>query len=59
MPSVRRFSASVTYPNSNGKEHEEEFPVFAHSYEIAQRMAFAYVLKVLRLQEFELRLVGA
>ena len=59
MPKVRFFSASVAYRDENGKLQEEDFPVQAFDYETASRMALAYVLKVLRHDDFELRLVGA
>jgi len=59
MASVRRFEASVTYRDPQGQEQEEAFPIHAHSYEAANRLAFAYVLTVLKLDDFELRLVGA
>jgi hypothetical protein len=38
---------------------EEEFPVRAVDYATASRIAFDYVLKVLKLEDFELRIVGA
>jgi hypothetical protein len=59
MASVRRFEASVTYRDGKGAEQEESFPVHARDYALANRMAFAYVLEVLKLAEFELRLVGS
>jgi len=59
MPSVRRFEASVTYRDRQGQVQEEAFPIHARDFETANRMAFAYVLEVLKLDEFELRLVGA
>lgn len=59
MPSVRNFEASVTYRDSEGKDQEEDFPVLAHDYDTANRMAFAYVLEVLKLDDFELRVVGS
>jgi hypothetical protein len=59
MPAVRRFEASVTYRDGEGRDQEETFPVHARDYATANRMAFAYVLAVLKLDEFELRLVGA
>jgi hypothetical protein len=36
-----------------------EFPVHAPSYTTASDMAFTYVLQVLKLKDFELRIVGA
>jgi len=59
MPKVRSFSVSISYRDENGKLQEEEFPVQAFDYEAASRMALDYVLKVLRYEDFELRLVGA
>jgi hypothetical protein len=58
MRIVRNFSASVTF-NQEGQSQEEEFPVLAHDYDQATRMAFTYVLQVMRLDDFELRVVGA
>jgi hypothetical protein len=55
---VRRFEASVSYA-TEGEEHEEPLPIYAPDYDSANRMAFAYVLQVMKLQEFELRIVGA
>ncbi len=59
MASVRRFEASVTYRDREGHQQEEAFPIHAATYDAANRLAFAYVLEVLKLDEFELRLVGA
>ena len=56
---VRRFGASVAYRTKDGAHQEEEFPVWAESYASAKDLAFSYVLRVLRLGDFELRLVGA
>jgi hypothetical protein len=55
---VRSFSTSVTYRDASG-EREEAFPVRAHDYITARRLAEEYVLKILKLQEFDLRIVGA
>ena len=57
--SVRRFAASVTYRAKDGSSHEDEFPVWADSYILAKELALAYVLRVLKLGEFALRVVGA
>jgi hypothetical protein len=57
--SVRRFEASVTYRTNEGKAQEESFPVLASHAEEANRLALAYVLQVLRLDEFEMRVVGS
>jgi hypothetical protein len=56
---IRRFAASVTYHRKDGALHEEEIPVWAEDYRAANRIVLAYVLQVLKLQEFELRIVGA
>ncbi|MFL6196864.1 MAG: hypothetical protein ACJ75H_21955 [Thermoanaerobaculia bacterium] len=58
MRTVRSFAASVTF-HHEGQSHEEEFPVLAHDYDQATRMAFTYVLQVMRLGDFELRVVGS
>jgi hypothetical protein len=59
MPPIRRFEASVSYRDRQGQAQEEAFPIHARDYEAANRLAFVYVLEVLKLDEFELRLVGA
>jgi hypothetical protein len=59
MKKVRRFEAQVTYRSPDGTEREETFPVQAEEFSAAQSMAEHYVLQVLRLKEFELRMVGA
>lgn len=59
MPKVRQFVASVTYRNGDGTGHEETFPVRTHDYESAKKLALSYVLHVLKLQDFELRIVGS
>jgi hypothetical protein len=56
---VRRFAASVTYRDKDGALHEEEIPLRAEDYGVAHRLLLAYVLQVLKLRDFELRLVGA
>jgi len=56
---IRRFNASVSYRTPEGAEKEEEIPVQAEDYEAANRLVLAYVLRVLKLEEFELRVVGA
>jgi hypothetical protein len=56
---IRRFSASVSYRNQEGALLEEEIPVLAEDYDKANRLAFSYVLRVLKLRDFELRIVGA
>ncbi|HEX4497986.1 MAG TPA: hypothetical protein VIE43_20085 [Thermoanaerobaculia bacterium] len=59
MLKVRQFAASVAYRNPTGQMEEEEFPVNAPTYSTASDMAFTYVLQVLKLKDFELRIVGA
>jgi hypothetical protein len=56
---VRHFEATVSYRDSAGQEHEEVVPVYACDYGEANRLVFAYVLQVLKLKEFELRVVGS
>lgn len=58
MRTVRSFAASVTF-RIEGKLQEEEFPVQAFDYAAATSMAFSYVLSVMRLADFELRVVGS
>ncbi len=53
------YSALVRYRNAAGEETEEAFPVNAPDRSTASDLALAYVLKVLKLGEFELRIVGA
>jgi len=52
------FYATVTYLGSDGRMHEERFPIRAVERETACEMAIAYVLEVLGLKDFELRIVG-
>jgi hypothetical protein len=59
MLKVRHFAASVAYRNPAGQIAEEVFPVHAPSHTTASDLAFTYVLQVLKLQDFELRVVGA
>ena len=53
------YSAVVTYRNAARQETEETFPVKAPDRSSASDLALAYVLQVLKLEEFELRVVGA
>jgi hypothetical protein len=55
---VYPYSASVTYRNPEGQEIEEAFPVWTTDRAAASDLAVAYVLNVLKLQEFEIRIVG-
>jgi hypothetical protein len=59
MKTVRRFVASVTYREVDGKDREETFPVNVMDYSTAQSVAFTYVLQTMKLEDFELRIVGA
>jgi hypothetical protein len=59
MKRVRCFVASVEYRDSVGQPHEETFPVNVEDYSTATTVAVSYVLQVLKLQDFELRIVGA
>jgi hypothetical protein len=56
---VRRYAATVTFRDQAGGERREEFPVVTGDHQSATRLATAYVLDVLGLQEFELRVVGS
>jgi hypothetical protein len=49
----------VSYEDKGGATREETFPVVAPDYSSATSLAFAYALRVLNLQDFELRMVGA
>ncbi len=59
MKKVRRFVASVTYRETDGTDKEESFPVHVMDYSTAQSVAFNYVLRTMKLEDFELRIVGA
>jgi hypothetical protein len=59
MKKVRRFTASVEYRDAEGKNLEESFPVTVEDYATATALAESYVLQVMKLREFELRIVGA
>ena len=59
MKRVRRFEACVTFRSPEGVQREETFPVLVEDYDAAKSTAISYVLQVLRLQDFELRIVGA
>ena len=56
---VRRFTASVEYKDAEGRTQEENFPVTVEDYATATALAETYVLRVIKLRDFELRLVGA
>ncbi|HVF60967.1 MAG TPA: hypothetical protein VNJ70_14265 [Thermoanaerobaculia bacterium] len=55
---LRLYSATVIHHDADGRVHEQRFPIRATEHEEACEMAFAYVLEVLKLKEFELRIVG-
>ncbi|MBW8878088.1 MAG: hypothetical protein JF614_24250 [Acidobacteria bacterium] len=59
MLRIRHFAASVAYQNSFGQTQEDEFPIHAPDYATASRIAFSYVLQVLKFKDFELRIVGS
>jgi len=59
MKRVRHFVASVEYKNAEGQTKEETFPVNVEDYSTATAVAVSYVLQVMKLQDFELRIVGA
>jgi hypothetical protein len=56
---IRRYEAEVTYRDGEGRDHEEVFPVRTTDHQDATRLAFAYALTVLRLGDFDLRIVGS
>jgi hypothetical protein len=55
---VYPYSAFVTYRSAEGREIEDVFPVRTMDRAAASDLAVAYVLTVLKLQEFEIRIVG-
>jgi hypothetical protein len=59
MGKVRRFVAHVAYTGSDGGAREDSFPIYTHDFQVAKSMALSYALAVLKLGDFELRLVGA
>jgi hypothetical protein len=59
MARVVEYSATVSYRNQDGKLQEEEFPLRASDYSIALDSAVAYVVQVMKLQDFELRVAGS
>jgi hypothetical protein len=58
MKKVRCFVASVSY-REDGADREESFPVRVMDFSTAQSLALTYVLQTLKLEDFELRIVGA
>jgi len=59
MKPVREFLAVVEYRDPAGQLTSEEFPVRIDTYPAAKEMAERYVLDVMKLQDFELRIAGA
>ena len=59
MLKVRAYSATVAYRNLDGKQQEEEIPVRATDSAEASHLAFLYVRQVMKLEDFELRVVGS
>lgn len=59
MRKIRCFTASVTYREVDGTDKEENFPVWVADYPTATSVALSYVLQILRLEDFELRVVGS
>ncbi len=56
---MRTFAAEVSYKDSIGTSCEETFPVTVDDYDTAKDLAVRYAVEVLKLQDFELRIVGA
>lgn len=59
MLKIRQYSASVAFRDAAGQRHEEEFPVRAADPAAASEIAFLYVRQVMKLEDFELRVVGS
>jgi hypothetical protein len=59
MLKIRPYSASVAYRNATGQMQEVEFPVRASDPAAASEIAFLYVRQVMKLEDFELRVVGS
>ncbi len=59
MKRLLTYSARLSYEEPRGHVHEDSFPVVAATHEEATKLAFAYVLQVLKLGDFELRVLGA
>lgn len=55
---VRPYAATVAYHDSDGRRHEEVVPIRASDHAAAKDMAFTYAVEVLRLKDFELRVVS-
>ena len=59
MLRIRPFTVSVAHQNPTGQMQEDDFPVQASDYATASKIAFTYVLNVLKYKDFELRIVGS
>jgi len=59
MMRVRRFMAEVSFTDSSGLSQEQSFPVYEAGGGAAKLLALSYVLQILELKDFELRIVGA
>jgi hypothetical protein len=59
MAKVRSFVAEVVFRDREGRSQEEQFPIREKEFQAASSLAFEYACKVLKLSEFELRLVGS
>lgn len=55
---VGQYLAVVEYANKHGAVVTEGFPVQAYSHNEAKDLALQYTLKVMKLGDFELRVVG-
>lgn len=56
---VSRYQATVSFRDAAGVERQEVFPLVTFDHQQATRLAVAYVVEVLGLLEFELRVVGS
>jgi hypothetical protein len=56
---VSRYGATVLFRDTTGRERREAFPLVTFDHQAATRLAVAYVVEVLGLLEFELRVVGS
>ena len=59
MLRIRPFVASVAFQNPTGQTQEDDLPVHAPDFATASRIAFTYVLNVLKYKDFELRIIGS
>jgi hypothetical protein len=56
---VSRYEATVSFRDTACSERRESFPLVTFDHQAATRLAVAYVVEVLGLREFELRVVGS